>query len=82
MGTRPYGRIGHVDLFQIVELHNSMSREGSKTDMLQPPNEVNFVASESEKWWNSATNTHDLSIYIFLLFSRGMIIAGRFDRLR
>ena len=37
MGASPYVRIGHVDLFQIVELHNSMSREGSKTDRLKPP---------------------------------------------
>ena len=40
MGASPYVRIGHVDLFQIVELHNSMSREGSKTDRLKPPNDV------------------------------------------
>ena len=37
MGARPYCRFGQVDLFQIVELHNSMSREGSKTDMPKPP---------------------------------------------
>ena len=47
MGARPYCRFGHVDLFQIVELHNSMSREGSKTDMLQPPISVSFVASRN-----------------------------------
>ena len=46
MGTGPYCRFGHVDLFQIVELHNSMSREGSKTDMLQPPIYVYFVVPE------------------------------------
>ena len=44
MGASPYVRIGHVDLFQIVELHNSMSREGSKTDRLKPPISVSFSA--------------------------------------
>ena len=46
MGARPYCRFGHVDLFQIVELHNSMSREGSKTDRLKPIH-VSFVASRN-----------------------------------
>ena len=48
MGASPYVRIGHVDLFQIVELHNSMSREGSKTDRLKPPIHIGLVAAEIE----------------------------------